>query len=65
MSFEDIVLLWRFPSNQDDKDMRTFDIFLDLGPGHEALHLYKVRFHCCQLAAFNLVHIRSSSLFQE
>ncbi|EJD01040.1 uncharacterized protein FOMMEDRAFT_147698 [Fomitiporia mediterranea MF3/22] len=41
MPGEDIVLYWRFPPPQDGHDMRTFSVYLDLGPSHEALHLYK------------------------
>ncbi|KAH8113372.1 hypothetical protein DFH11DRAFT_1727850 [Phellopilus nigrolimitatus] len=36
MSGEDVVLLWHFPSPQEGRDMRTFNIFLDLGTTMQA-----------------------------
>lgn len=45
MSGEDIVLRWRFPPPQEGRDLRTFDILLDLGGDMEPLHLYKVSLH--------------------
>ncbi|KAL5508358.1 hypothetical protein ACEPAH_5977 [Sanghuangporus vaninii] len=41
MSGEDLVLLWRFPPPQEGRDMRTFNVYLELGSTHEPLHLYK------------------------
>ncbi|OCB84463.1 hypothetical protein A7U60_g8449 [Sanghuangporus baumii] len=41
MSGEELVLLWRFPPPQEGRDMRTFNVYLELGSTHEPLHLYK------------------------
>ncbi|THH09056.1 hypothetical protein EW145_g2273 [Phellinidium pouzarii] len=41
MSGEDIILMWRFPPPQDGHDLRTFNVFLNLGQVMQALHLYK------------------------
>lgn len=53
MSGEDIVLLWRFPPTQEGRDMRTFNVYLDLGSSRDPLHLYKVDDRC--IGRFNLV----------
>ena len=41
MSGEDIILRWKFPPSEDGRDMRTFNVHLELGGKLEPLHLYK------------------------